>query len=169
MPGVKGFGPIPDLNFKSLCCKGKMIIDSDCNLTIKNAKIRNLTVKNDLVIGGALRTNNEKLTLGNTIVQGTIFSAQDEFTQMFSFSGNSNVTIEIIQKPSIAFNPSSLLIVHPPCSGNIESINPMTGNVVYCPQSEPSKMDIYQYSIDDVCGINHLVTQIICQKSNIVT
>lgn len=167
MPGVKGFGQIPDLSFRTLCCKGKMVIDQKCDLTVRNAKVmENIKVKNDLIINGTLRSDNDKLTLGNTVIQGTMYSAQDEFTQMFTFAGNSNVTIDVIERPSMLFSPSSLMIVSPPCSGNIESIDPMTGDVVYCPQSEPTKMDIYQYRIDDICGINHLVTQIICQRTN---
>ena len=161
MSGTKGFGQIPDLNFKTLCCKNRMIIDTDCNLKVESAKTNDLFVRGDLTIKGSIQTPG-KLVLGNTVINGTISSIEDEFTRMKTFSGNGNVTIEPISSP-LTFNPTTLQIINCPCSGNIVSVNPMTGNVVYCPNGEPVRMDVYQYCIEDSCGVDHLVTQLLCQ------
>ena len=39
MAGVCGFGQIPDLRCKSLCCYGRVILDRNCNLFVANANI----------------------------------------------------------------------------------------------------------------------------------
>lgn len=165
MAGVKNFGIIPDLNFKSLCCKGRMVIDDKCNMTIQSATIGSATVCGNLLVDGNIIPEEGKIKLGgNTIVKGTIFSSQDEFTQITSFSGIEVFDIEPITRSQIDFNPMTVQIVKPPCSGSIQNVNMMTGVISYLPKSEFARLDIFQYTIDDICGIKHLITQLIFQK-----
>lgn len=44
------FGQIPDIRFTTLCCKGRLIIDSDCNLNIATASFENIRIG----VGGKL-------------------------------------------------------------------------------------------------------------------
>ena len=60
MSGVKSFGQMPDLNFRTLCCKNQMIIDKNCNLSVNSAKMNKLLVRQDLTVNGILKGNPAK-------------------------------------------------------------------------------------------------------------
>lgn len=54
MSYINGMGTPADVRFKTLSCKNTIIVDSQCNLKIKDAKIRNLVVNKDETIHGNL-------------------------------------------------------------------------------------------------------------------
>lgn len=139
-----------DLRIGSLRCADYQILDKHCNLNIPTtARITQLCVREDAVMKG------------NVKVLGSTFSAEDEFTTLFTIEGNANVIIPPIEGE---FNPMTLMITKCPCSGVIESVNPSTGNVSFCPSADPPGLDVYRYSIEDVCGIRHQVTQLVCRQ-----
>ena len=156
-----------DLRIRTMRCSDTEIIDKDCNLRIPSATITNLEVREDLLVrgnvevGGVLKgLNGEKLKLGDTIVNGTMFSAEDEFTQIAS-SPSANVIIE----PLPASIGSSLMISVCPCNGVINSVDTFSGNISYSFNNDaPPQLDVFQYKINDMCGINHTVTQLVCQE-----
>jgi len=164
MPGgVKSFGPIPDLNFKSLCCQGRMIIDNNCDLTIRNAIIRNLEIKNELISDGVIKGTN-KLTLKNTIINGKMYSKENEYSRIAYIKGNVSAGSNVVIPPiNGIFNPSTVIITHHPCDGVITSID-QNGNALYESIGNTiTEIDSYQYSIEDICGLKNTITQYICR------
>lgn len=160
-----GFGPSKaDIRIRSLKCQDMQVIDRDCNLNVANASVETLRVEQDLSVPGNIIVCGEvrakeghKLVLGDTIINGVMFSAQDEFNASVTTT-NSNVEIEVL--PGLL--GSSVMIEQTPCGGFIQDINATTGNVVY--QSlVPLTLDLYRYSALDECGIRHSVTQYICK------
>ena len=168
MSSVKSFGQVPYLNFKRLCCKGHNIIDENCNLTLKNATIRNLNVHNQLTLDGVLRGKDKLNIIGGvsegTLINGTIFTQEDEHSRISFIDGNiGNITITPIEGH---FDPTTVSIIHPPCDGNIV-LDSLSGNVFYEPLfSTPGQIDLYQYSITDDCGLTHQITQYICRPAS---
>ena len=76
MSFLKGMGNAADVRFKTLSCKDTVIVDSKCNLKIKNAKIGNLvvnkdeTIRGNLVVDGCIKGN--VCIDGNLMVTGNI-------------------------------------------------------------------------------------------------
>ena len=162
-----------DIRVGSLKCYDVQILDKNCNLNIPaQADIRGqITVEDTLEVVSPLNTcgklrGKEKLSFADdTYVSGTLFATADEFTGIATFEGNANVCIEVLQPGPLTFVPTSVQITQCPCSGIIESVDPMTGNVNYCPAQEPPGIDVYRYSATDQCGLRHNITQYVCQQT----
>jgi len=158
-----------DIRVGSLKCYDIQILDKHCNLTIpgtgdvQETSVReDLTVNDTLEVCGALRGKNNKLTFtGDTAITGKMFCPNDEFSAIATFGGNANVCIEILDM----LDPTSIMIEQCPCSGIIENVNVITGNVKYCPNRNPPFIDVYRYSGRDECGVKHNVTQYVCQQT----
>jgi len=165
MSSIKNFGQLPYLNFKRLCCKGRNIIDENCDLTVRNGTIRNLSVPNELIVDGTLG-GNKKLTIGGGVIEtGTIFTNEDEHSRIAYIDGNiGNVIISPISDGGL-FDPETIEILNEPCDGNIV-LDGVSGNVFYEPLGNVlGEIDSYQYNITDICGLNHTITQYICRPS----
>jgi len=169
MSSIKNFGQLPYLNFKRLCCKNKNIINENCDLTVRNGTIRNLSVPNELIVDGTLR-GNDKLTIAGgvngTLVNETIFSNEDEYSRIAYIDANvGNITIRPIEG---YFDPETIEIINEPCDGNI-ILNGVSGNVFYEPLGNVlGEIDSYQYNITDICGLQHQITQYICRPSSLM-
>ena len=192
MSYVKGGGNPSDVRFKTLSCKDKVIIGSDCRLNMKSAFIRNLEVANETVrknldingnakIHGNLSLdgclNGNTCVNGNINVNGNIFingekivntgsGSPGEFTRLKMVDFNM-MEGNVIVTPTPELDPTSIQIVQMPCSGVITNFNPLTGNVTYTPTvfvGDNIILDIYQYSGVDNAG-THLVTQFVCSKN----
>lgn len=67
-----GTGNATDIKFKTLSCKGKIIVDSKCNLTLPKAQIKELSVKNEMINGNLTIDGCINGTNGNVCVDGNI-------------------------------------------------------------------------------------------------
>jgi hypothetical protein len=165
MSSIKSFGQLPYLNFKRLCCKNKNIIDENCDLTVKNGTIRNLSVPNELIIDGTLRGNDKLVVSGGaseaTLINGTLLTGEDEHSRISYIDGNiGNILITPIAGH---FDPTTVTITQNPCDGNIV-LDSLSGNVLYEPLGTAlGEIDSYQYNIIDDCGLQHQITQYICR------
>lgn len=165
---IKSFGQVPYLNFNSLCCRNKNVIyakDKQCYLDVKNATFRNLNVNNVRVDGQVI--GNEKLDIeSDLLINGTIFTQQDEhirFDRVLASVGN--VTIVPLEGP---YDLTTVEIINEPCEGNIILDN-LSGNILYEPIGNAiGQVDSFQYSINDTCGLKHIITQYVCRPSTTI-
>lgn len=84
-----GVGNPSDVKFKTLSCKSKVIIDSKCNLTINDAKMKTLqvkdeTIKGNLGINGCITGDAD----GNTCVSGNIMVSGNVFVDGVKLTPN---------------------------------------------------------------------------------
>ena len=223
-----GFGQVGDLIGKSLCLKGKTIIDSKYNIKgIKNAKFQTLIVggttvsgntmniinanitgeltsnminvfgptildgdlcvtgftkiediysggnsivESDLCVNGVTKLGGNVTVIGDLEVNGTITSMGGsigglaELSNVFNLtSPNANAWIGI---PS-ELMPASIMLVCNGCTGNVISIDSMTGNLLYQPSPDQttSRIDLFQYSGLDSNNVRHKISQFICQPA----
>ena len=79
MSGLSGFGRSYDIWFTTLWCRGKLIIDSDCNLKIPGkAKIRQKLTTNDQIVKFDHIVNGNIFVTGN-IIGGNIIEGVPSF------------------------------------------------------------------------------------------
>jgi hypothetical protein len=164
---MKSFGGIPDLNFNSLCCKNNMIINNNCELTVKTAKVGNLNVVNDLIVDGIIQGTDKLSITNDVLINGSntkLYNAMDEHSRIAYIEGN--VASNVIVSPLSSGDPTTIEIIMEPCDGNLSNIDPITGNVTYTSIGNVlGQIDSYQYSIED-CGTKNIVTQYVCRPSS---
>lgn len=172
MSTVKSFGKTPDLNFKTLCCKNRMVMDKNNNLTVRSVEVsKNLIINNKLEVRGQIQgfMNDGKLVFNENVESAKFYSAQDEFTETFNMEeGVNSAIIEPIQNEFLNFDTTTLEIVTSPCVGEIDSVDSISGNIFYVPNNNVAHIDSFQYKIKDSQGIDHLVTQMICVPEAII-
>lgn len=161
MAGNKNFGPIPNLDFRTLCRKNKLVIDEDCNLKNKNMKsLNDVYVKGDIILKGEFAESG----LGDTIFNSVLHNPNDEHTRI-AYIGNVNNDTIISPIELEYFDKSTVNIISQPCDGIISSPDPITGNISYTAIEElDNHVDLFQYSIQDNCGYKSKITQYICRS-----
>lgn len=181
------FGQVKDLRVTTICKGGKELLDKDCNLTVKSVttskvntnsicarKGDEIVMESDLDIMGDLFASNMetmKLTLNeicsrdtnkvevrdNLAVFGNIYAGEIPIIDSKHIEYGANVNVMI---PNSNFVASSIEIKSQPCNGIIESVDLMTGNIAYT--ASQGGLDLFQYYVNDECGIKRCVTQFLC-------
>lgn len=167
-----------DGHFGNLQIGARTIVDKEANLDVNAAKVRgDLLAKGNVVVQGKLQadeisfqdnlftTANGKMELGDTLVTGTMFCAQDEFTESVCLMDPAaNVWIQLRE----GLQPGTVMLTQNSCTGNILTIDEMTGNVLYQPATDlaAGRVDMYRYTAADACGVLHKVTQLVCQPTS---
>lgn len=101
------FGQIPDIRFTTLCCKGRVVIDADCNLFVASAFFdSNLVVRNTF-------------TLPGTTINGT--------NGVYDFTGAKIVGFNVDIMGNIIGNVSGT-VIDPKVYGNI--LGDIFGNII---------------------------------------
>lgn len=94
------FGQIPDIRVKSLCLKGKKVIDENCNINAANVKAGNVIVRNNLFTGNII----ERDALQGITVCGNLM-IKDEFSFQISTLFTTKISLPgIIPEGNISAN-----------------------------------------------------------------
>ncbi len=101
-----------------------------------------------------------KINIQSNIQAQCIFSEDINKTQITTFEGTGTVEILPVEK----YEPTTVMIKSCPCSGSIESVDPVTGTITYLPGGPPPAMDTFQYTMEDECAVTHCITQHVCQQ-----